>query len=155
MRFELGICEIYTPSVHGLTDKSSKNISSHFLLYQSIELEQFIDNTYQEYISTIDYELTRAPSFHPLIRNIEYITHRSNYIKLDIIENISLEGGEIVCCIKTIWIKIIQRLYKRIYKERKRMIQLRKGPSALRYKEIYGKWPKYCLYLPEYKFRYL
>jgi hypothetical protein len=61
---------------------------------------------------------------------------------------ILLESGERVCIIKTIWLKIIQRKWKKIYKERRKIISKRNEPSMLLLREITGKWTKECRNLP-------
>ena len=55
---------------------------------------------------------------------------------MDIIEIIELDTGEFVACIKTPFIKIIQRKWKNIYKN----IQERKNFHLIKYREINGKW---------------
>tara|TARA_Y100000389_G_C17150655_1_gene359439 strand:+ start:39 stop:614 length:576 start_codon:yes stop_codon:yes gene_type:complete len=50
--------------------------------------------------------------------------------------------------IKTFWIKLIQRKWKNIYKERRRIITARISIKNLHYREIHGKWPIGLNYLP-------
>ena len=85
---------------------------------------------------------------HPLIRNYKYIISRPTYIQLHIAKVIYLSGSECVAILKTFWIKIIQRTWKKIYKKRCTVIALRKSPVSLFYRERHGKWPDNCLYLP-------
>ena len=61
-----------------------------------------------------------------------------NYIKLEIVEIDELNGGETVGYIKTFWLKILQRKWKKKFKKRKIIIQ--KAYKMLKYREIYGNW---------------
>ena len=85
---------------------------------------------------------------HSIIRNYKQIIAQQNYIQLHIAKVIYLSGLECVAILKTFWIKIIQRTWKKIYKKRCIVIALRKSPSLLFYRESHGKWPDNCLYLP-------
>jgi len=50
----------------------------------------------------------------------------------------------VTCCIiKTCWIRIVQRIWKKIVKIRKEIIEERKTIAALKYREIHGYWPAY------------
>ena len=68
------------------------------------------------------------------------IIDNGKYIKLDIIEVDVLDGEEMVGYIKTFWLRIIQRKWKKIFKKRKEVIQKRKSLCCLRNREINGKW---------------
>ncbi len=152
MTYELGITELHSPCMHGFTENSSDNIEKYHILIQNIPVEEFYSDSYLEWISVINYELSVCPvREHPIIQNYAYITLQKDYIKIDIVENSVLIGGEMVSCIKTFWLKIIQRMYKRVYRERKEILRLRSLPRTIQYRERQGKWPKYCCYYPQYK----
>ena len=85
---------------------------------------------------------------HSIIRNYKQIIAQQNYIQLHIAKVIYLSGSECVAILKTFWIKIIQRTWKKIYIKRCTVIALRKLPISLFYRETYGKWSDNCLYLP-------
>ena len=85
---------------------------------------------------------------HSIIRNYKQIIAQQNYIQLHIAKVIYLSGSECVAILKTFWIKIIQRTWKKIYKKRCNIIALRKSYTSLFYRESHGKWPDNCLYLP-------
>lgn len=68
--------------------------------------------------------------------------------RLEIAQCIDLPSGYRVSIIKTIWLKIIQRAWKKIYAIRKSVIQSRMHMQALLYKQLNGKWPQHCDYLP-------
>jgi hypothetical protein len=163
-RFNLVLCEILNKNIHG----NDANIDGHYLIinkfdastgsaicsdsgsdYDSEEdddssssLELFT-NDYNDYYHQI--QLTVKHSF---IRNYKYIIARPDYIRPEIAECIVLPSQHTVAIIKTIWIKIIQRKWKKVYAERKRIIKLRMLYSSLKTREITGKWPSSCNYLP-------
>lgn len=43
--------------------------------------------------------------------------------------------------IKTFWLRLVQRTWKRIYKERQNVIKKRMHPNSLHHRSIHGKWP--------------
>ena len=93
-------------------------------------------------------QLNNSMKNHSIIRNYKKIIAQQNYIQLHIAKVIYLSGSECVAILKTFWIKIIQRTWKKIYIKRCTVIALRKLPISLFYRETYGKWSDNCLYLP-------
>ena len=93
-------------------------------------------------------QLNNSMKNHSIIRNYKQIVVQQNYIQLHIAKVIYLSGSECVAILKTYWLKIIQRTWKKIYKKRCIVIALRKSPVSLFYRERHGKWPDNCLYLP-------
>jgi hypothetical protein len=85
---------------------------------------------------------------HPTIRNYHNIIKKPNYIKPEIGEYIILPTQESIAILKTFWLRIIQRKWQKIFKERQTVLSLRKCPGSLYTKEITGKWPQMCRYLP-------
>jgi hypothetical protein len=85
---------------------------------------------------------------HPLIRNYRNIASRENYIKLEIAQRIYLSGNESVAILKTFWLRILQKTWKKTFKRRKEVLNKRMHPNALFYREVHGKWPTECNYMP-------
>ena len=85
---------------------------------------------------------------HKLIRNYQNIIARPDYIKPEIAECIVLPSQHSVAIIKTIWIKLIQRKWKKVYAERVNIIRQRMYYSSLKTRELTGRWPQSCDYLP-------
>jgi hypothetical protein len=80
-----------------------------------------------------------------------FLTNFSNGSKLEIAECIYLPSDHCISILKTIWLKIIQRTWKKIYKERQVIISIRRNPNSLRHREIYGTWPNNCFCYPGLK----
>ena len=90
-------------------------------------------------------------SAHTKIRNYFNIISRPDYIKPEIAECFELPTFEYIAIIKTIWIKIIQRKWKKVFALRKIMLQHRSNPSTLYARQMTGKWPDHCLHMPGLK----
>ena len=50
--------------------------------------------------------------------------------------------------LKTVWLRLIQRHWKKVYQERMKVINLRKRWDTQRYFELRGKYPRDACYLP-------
>jgi hypothetical protein len=52
--------------------------------------------------------------------------------------------------LKTFWLKIVQRTWKRIFNQRQKIIQIRKSVYVQEYFRLNGRYPIQAFYLPEY-----
>ncbi len=157
-KYKLLIPEIYNITIHGNTIKSDPNIKGQFIVIQQfpIKYNKNIErlfrninsqcNFYNNYYKSYFYYLTDN-----IIRNFSNIIKTKNYIKPEIGQIFYLGGGECVCVIKTFWIKIIQRTWKKIFKMRQNIKKIRHQPKSIYYKQISGKYPVECLYMPSIK----
>jgi hypothetical protein len=179
-QFYLMLCELHYPPIHGKTEESDVNIETHFLVYDRFEPKSGISysclDEYEEYNTDTEYDseeeedgnriikINDALQFlqeyysnpvnfdpHPTIRNYHNIISRINYIKPEIGEYIVLPTLEYVAILKTFWIRIIQRKWKKVFKERKHIIQSRSHSSSLYFRELTGKWQQHCYDLPGIK----
>jgi hypothetical protein len=145
-KYNIVLCEIFNNLIHG---KSNSEVSSHYLnicTFKQLNMNAVEDmcNLYNEgYLERIN-----LLTHHKFIRNYHNIITNPNYIKPEIGEKIYLPSGHCVCIIKTIWLKLIQRAWKKIYKNRIDIIKKRYTIHALRTREITGNWPENCRYLP-------
>ena len=157
---QLAICEIWNPDIHGQDENSSPNIAGQFLVHTTIDLEEFEELGFDDIIQMLRagyhaylsiYDDDRIERSHPLIRNYERIVSDNDYIKLDIVAVDELEGQEHVAYLKTHWIRLIQRRWRKICKERKETIAKRGTPKALQVREQTGKWPKEIRTWPQFR----
>ena len=87
------------------------------------------------------YVLTKSQTFkdskHSIIRNYHNIVKSFCYIQPHIVECIYLPGpwSECIAILKTFWLKIIQRTWKRVYKERMALLC---SVPMMRIREIRG-----------------
>jgi hypothetical protein len=147
-RFNIVLCELYNKRIHG--DCENSLAKHHYLVtgrFKKFNIEyinkiiRFLNNCY-----------LYLPNYsHSIYRNYRNIILNPNYLKPEIAECIDLDTQERIAIIKTIWIKLIQRTWKNIFKKRKEIILKRCNPFSLRYREIYGKWPKDCSNYPTLK----
>jgi len=81
------------------------------------------------------------------IRNYQKIVKHHSYLQPEIFEKVYIDER---CCaiIKTFWIKIVQRSWKRVFKERVRIKALRRRPTSIMYWQTTNKWPDDCVYMP-------
>jgi hypothetical protein len=162
---------LFNKHIHGGNKKILEPIDGHYLLIErfdgatgSILIEDddsddsdSSDDNDDSDINTIAIDCnalynidnnTQLTKPHKIIRNYQNIIARPDYIKPEIAECLMLESQHSVAIIKTIWIKLIQRKWKKIYAERKAVIRLRMSYSSLKTREITGYWPQSCYYLP-------
>lgn len=72
-----------------------------------------------------------------------YIRPKINIMKLHI-----LDCGTYSVSIKTIWIRLVQRHWKKQWADRQNILYQRMSLTALRYREIHGKYQESLRYLP-------
>jgi len=172
-RFNLVLCEILNTHLHGNDD----NIDGHYLIINKFDAstgsaiysgsedddsESDEDDDYSVYSDDSDSSLSlftneyneyyneQVPNTvkHSIIRNYRNIIARPDYIRPEIAECIVLPSQHTVAIIKTIWIKIIQRKWKKIYAERITVIRRRSQINSLYMREVTGRWPQNCANLP-------
>ena len=134
-KYELILCELHHPTIHGKTYDSDPNIERHYIVYDRFDgvsglsvnwLDDYEDNDLstinitdiiellKNYYYRARHILSNKFPLHPTIRNYPAITTRENYIKPEIAECIMLPTLELVAILKTIWIRIIQRKWNGI-----------------------------------------
>jgi len=119
-RYELAFCERFNPRKHGLDENSSPGITGHYLIYSTIDLNEFLsDGFYRE-----ERRLRRYS------------------IGLEIVQVAELSPGqEYVAYLKTFWLRIVQRCWKKVYKARQELIKKRSNIFAQRERQRTGQWP--------------
>lgn len=118
-KYNLVLCEKYNQFIHGFVNSE---VNYHYLTY--IRFKNLNMNI------------------------INYYINNNTFCKLEIAECLYLESGHCVSILKTHWLKLIQRVWKKIFKERKNIIKKRSNLIALFHREIYGKWPNNCAKYP-------
>jgi hypothetical protein len=178
-KFDLVLCELHFTPVHGKTEQSCSAIEGHYLLIARFdgltgidldelddedeldeeldedELDEEVPHIYQIQQRTTKFYTEEFNPYrqkaHKLLRNYHNIIRGSNYIKPEIAECIALPTGENITIIKTMWIKIIQRKWKKVYAARRHVIKCRSCPSSLSTRHLTGMWPRHCLQMPSLK----
>ena len=143
-KFNIVLCELYNNKIHGLTNNPL--INSGFLLlcrFKTLHIaviRYYIQNRLHN-LRTIPTRLLK----HTIIRNYPFLYL---HIKPEIAECHYLDTGEIMCVKKTIWIRLIQRTWKTLFKKRQQILKRRYTIHSLKHKEINGQWPPHCINLP-------
>ena len=143
-RFNIVLCELYCV-LHG---KNDKKMYYHYLTISTFKwlnsgvINKICDN-YNLYYNNLVFNKS-----YSTIRNFNTIVSKNNYIKPEIAETIILESGHSICILKTFWLRLIQRTWKRIYKERCLIIKLRGCYASIKEREITGQWPERCRVYP-------
>ena len=180
-KYYLMLCELHHPQIHGKDNDSNPHIETHYLVYDRYDTKtgiSFMDldeisgyNTDNEYDSDEEsnnneilkihdniqiikeyYDLNiHTFTSHPTIRNYKNIISRTNYIKPEIGEYIILPTQEAIAILKTFWLRIIQKKWKKVFQERKKVFKQRCNLYNLQIREKQGRWPDSCLILPGLK----
>lgn len=148
-KYNIVLCELYNEKIHGIPFLNSTVIYNYLTInrYKKLDMDWIKDTC-----DFMNSEYLYLPNqHHNIFRNYRNLIRRENYIKPEIAKCIYLPGGESICIIKTFWIKIIQKAWKKIYKQRKEIIIKRSSLISLKYREINGKWPNGCNYYPSLK----
>lgn len=151
------IPEIYNKYLHGKTCQSDPNIEGQLLVlhtfyikptYKMNEFFKYVNHLTKFYKNYYRIKFTDLRLPHNIIKNYDHIISHPNYLNLEIGKIYYLSGGECVCVVKTFWIKIVQRAWKKIFSKRKDILKLRHRPDALIYRKICGRWPDNCDFMP-------
>jgi len=141
--YKLAICEMFNPIIHGQDENSSPQIHTHFLVYTIIDLPDFYSDAYVSETNCLRRYLRAVKilhgSLHETIRNYERVTN--TYTRLEIIQTDILPGQETVAYLKTFWLRIVQRRWKKIYKARQEILAQRNSIRAIQEKQRTGQWP--------------
>ena len=148
-KYTLAYCEIFNSKIHGKDNFSSKNIDSHYLIFMTLHNRDFYNHPEFVEISNhicsirekiknryFNFFMFAHYSNHPVIRNYNEILIKKDYISLEIIEYIELEGGENVAIYKTLWLRIIQRKWKRYCDSKKKRVAALLQPYGFLMREI-------------------
>lgn len=127
-KFLIVLCEHYNKKIHG----SPKEREGDYLVickYNNLDLKK-IEETSKAY--NLNYRKNlRQIAPHSYIRNYAEIVTKKNYVKPEIAQCFQLPSGACVCILKTFWLRLVQRAWKRVYQQRKEMIRKRMNPLLL------------------------
>jgi hypothetical protein len=117
MKNTLVLCEIFNSEKYGIDDNSDKNIDSHYIVIYSYKYKgiKSFSNIKKDIKFIKKDEINIYESYHPYIRNYNHINN--NILNIQIAEKIILKGGECIAILKTFWIKIIQRTWKKVFRK--------------------------------------
>ena len=178
-KWHLMLCELHLPTMHGKTNNSDPNIETHYLIHDLYNPTELYDTNYssdssdsdsdsndennsynrihnainylkQKYLY-ITYEFDPIFHNHPIIRNYYNIVSNPNYIQPEIGQYIILPTLEAVAVLKTFWIRIVQRKWKKVFKQQRHIIKERCKIHSLQFRQTTGHWPTHCKTFPTLK----
>jgi hypothetical protein len=94
-RYKIVLCDLFNSDIYGIDENSDKNIENHY----------FVITSYVYYKPKI---IKKDIKF--------YSKHVHKILQPEIAECIILSGGETIAVLKTFWIKIIQRKWKKVFR---------------------------------------
>ena len=156
-KYNLFIPELYNKYIHGKTNETDPNVNGQFMVLQTFKYDNSNENKVIElftYINSMSkfYKKYYLRNFrglnHDIIRNYKNIITNPKSLNLEIGLVCYLRGDECVCILKTFWLKLIQRAWKKIYQERKLIQKKRCNPRSILYRQLTAKWPDDCNYMP-------
>jgi hypothetical protein len=117
MTYNLILCEIYHPSKYNIDSNSDENLETQIIVIYSYKYNgiKSLSNMNKDikYIKKI--RMFIYESLHPCIRNYNNINKK--LLNIQIAKKVILKGGECVAILKTFWIKIIQRTWKKVFRK--------------------------------------
>ena len=94
-RYKIVLCDLFDSNIYGIDENSDKNIEKHYIIIHS----------YANYKPNV------------IKKDIKFYSKQlDKIIQPEIAECIILSGGEYVAILKTFWIKIIQRKWKKVFR---------------------------------------
>ena len=147
-KYCLVLCELHNKKIHGFDSMSDPDIRGHYMVISKFHLDDINDMNEMAELYNDSYIDDASLQNHSIFRNYPDIISNPKYIQPHIAECIYLRGEECIAIIKTVWIRLIQRTWKRVFAERRRVWKMRANTSRLIHKEVNGSWPKECAYLP-------
>jgi hypothetical protein len=131
-RYRLALAEMHHSIVHG------GNLTGFYLAMNLFHPTEFYDNSYREILipfrrfynfHLVERILKRAPAYsqnsHEIIRNYERIVKHPSYAQLNIVQTYNGGAGELLCVLKTVWLRVFQRMWKKYYENKIRWAHYR------------------------------
>lgn len=144
----LAICELFHPVLHGIDENSSPDINNHFLIYTAIEVDDFYN---KEYVYEENH-LRRYRNAALRLLNMHTQTQNNKHMRLEIVQAHELQPGqESVAILKTFWLRIVQRCWKKVFQARKELIKQRSSIRALQERARLGCWAPHLRQWPVFR----
>ena len=145
--YAIGIGMLWDRHIHG---NYPEHLKDKWIVMDTIGKGNFYhDGVTDELINFYTYHTRSSLYFnHPIFPNYDNIMRNKKYFTIDIFEMKCLPTLEIIGVKKTFWIRMIQRRWKKLYKERLNIIKKRKNPVAIKHCQLHGKWGHGLSYLP-------
>ena len=159
-RYELVVCEYFHRDFHGFDDDSDPHIESQYLVHTRFPVPPSTSTDPWKNIHAVCLQLGRLyrnllqsqPSttitHHPVFRHYRHLADNPRTYSLQLAEVHHLRGGECVAVLKTFWLRLVQRSWKRVFAKRQEVLRRRGRPEELAWFQRVGKWSPECGTLP-------
>jgi hypothetical protein len=142
----LMLCELHNENIHGKNEDSCNDIDGHYLVYGVYDpLNLFHKVNIDTYVDMNDILLDEMNE-NDLLINI--IALKSSYNELMNYDRRWTNHPIIRNYLKTFWIRIIQRKWKKVFHQRQEMLRMRSNPRNIIIRENTGRWPSVCNHMP-------
>jgi len=125
------VCEIYSCAMHG-----SKKNDGTFLTYSVYSgdqqgIKRALKDARMIRRENGEYADTRCVLDHSIIRNYDVLLKSGAFVAPQIANCMYLPSGELVSILKTCYLKIFQRIWKRYYKQKMAELEARKSIHSI------------------------
>jgi len=134
--------------------KESRMDSKSIIIEMSISSRIFLKYSYNLIYKLLGGEnLTKDEQYNKVYKHWLYY-HKNRELQIQIFKtnykNLDQHpfDWDLGVIIKTFWLRLVQRTWKRIYKERKEIIKKRMQPITLHHRSLHGRWPTGLNHLP-------
>jgi hypothetical protein len=133
-KYTLALTELNHPYIHG----SSPELYSHYMCFLKITPHELYDG-YPAAFPVIEQAKYHPQAKHPIIRDYINILNKKGAISLNIVKIEQKLTGEMVCILKTLWLRILQRKWRAYFKKK---LAFYRNPKSLMIREINGSFNK-------------
>lgn len=139
--YKLVLPQIYNSTIHG-----DPECDGHYLVHRTLKNTNYYNPSH---VRTMQFINNHDKMYmHPFIRNYSRIIGAVGFAQPQIAECVYLPGGEYIAVLKTFYIRLIQRAWKKTFARRVQMQQQKKRPDNILYRLKHGRWPDNCINLP-------
>ena len=136
---QLIVCELYYSGMHG-----TKSNDGAFLVYSVYSGDQTGTKRALKDARMIrrenrEYAVTHCVLNHSTIRNYSVLLKSGAFVSPQIAKCMCLPSGELVAVLKTCYLKIFQRTWKRYYKQKMAELETRKSIHSILKMRLYRK----------------
>ena len=129
-KYRLVLCHHYHDVLHG--KPKDANVMTHYLVIETFKRFDISEMREMSHFYNAKYKEQPSNKLkHRVIRNYQAIASSDNYVKPEIAECIELPTLECVCIKKTIWLRLVQRAWKRVFQERRAIIANLSNPRTI------------------------
>ena len=129
-KFKLVLCHHYHDTLHGKPKDAS--VLTHYLVIETFN--RFDISRMRKISDFYNMKYKEQPLWklkHRVIKNYQTIAASGDYVKPEIAQCIDLPTLECVCIKKTIWLRLVQRAWKRVFQERRAIIANLSNPRTI------------------------